>query len=59
LPALNQTSLVLTQGVLDFREEGGLGPSLTFSQAFDNEFVARVNKAFDSASRKPFAKENL
>jgi len=57
LPALNQTSLVLTQGVLDFREEGG--PSLTFSQAFDNEFVARVNKAFDSASRKPFAKENL
>lgn len=42
---------------IDFHEEGG--SSLTFSQASDDGFVARVNEAFDSASGKPFAKENL
>src|SRR5262249_11468242 len=35
------------------------GPSLTFSQASNDEFVSRVNKTFDSAVGKPFAKENL
>jgi len=49
--------LILTRGTLDFREEGG--PSLTFSQASDDEFVSRVNEAFDSASSIPFAKENF
>ena len=42
---------------LDFHKEGG--PSLTFSKASDDEFVVRVNEAFNSASGKPFAKENL
>ena len=46
------------QGVLYFYEENG--PNLTFSESFnDDEFILRVNEAFDSTSGKPFAKENL
>src|SRR5438067_2417149 len=46
-----------TWGALDFHEEGG--PSLTFSQASDDELASRVKEAFDSASGKPFAEENF
>src|SRR5438309_33284 len=44
LPTLSQTPSIAIQGVLDIREEDG--PSLTFSQASDDEYVARVNEAF-------------
>ena len=50
--------MVGTQGDLYFYEENGL--NLTFSESFnDDEFILRVNEAFDSAFSKPFAKENL
>ena len=52
--------LKMTWEVLDFREEGSL--VLNFSQALKNsksELTSRINKAFGSASDKPFFKENL
>ena len=42
---------------LTFHEEGG--PSLTLSEACDNEFMSRVDGAFNAAFGKPIAKENL
>lgn len=40
-----------------FHEEGG--PSLTLSEDCDNEFMSRVDGAFNATFGKPIAKENL
>ena len=55
----DQNQSVGTQEVPYFYEENG--PNLTFPEEASDyyESVLRINEAYDSASGKPFAKENL
>jgi hypothetical protein len=53
----SEDALSLAWGSLVFCEKGG--PSIGFQQPSDDDFLARVNEAFGSASGQPFAKENL